>query len=102
MNLFLKIFLWFLAASAVMVGVVFFLNWTVSEPVVSRWQNSIRNQNNVYAQTIEQIYRSQGEAGIREFLERVRNVETVTEVIVVRRDGQLWLTDTADTSGYRN
>ncbi|HKP68244.1 MAG TPA: ATP-binding protein [Pyrinomonadaceae bacterium] len=102
MNLFLKIFLWFLAASALMVGVVVFLNWTVSEPVVSRWQNSIRNQNNVYAATMEQIYRSQGEVGIREFLERVQNVETVTKVIIVRRDGQVWLTEAVDLAGYRS
>ena len=103
MNLFLKIFLWFLAAIAVMVGVVLFLNWTVTtEPVVSRWQQSIRNQTNVYAATLEQIDRTQGEDGIREFLERVRNVETVTEVNLVRRDGQLWLSDAADVSGYSN
>ena len=101
MNLFLKIFLWFLAAIAVMVGVVVFLNWTVTtEPVVSRWQSSIRNQTNVYAATFDQIYRSQGEAGVKEFLDRIRNVETVTEVNVVRRDGQLWLTDSPDISGY--
>lgn len=104
MNLFLKIFLWFLAASAVMVGVVLFLNWTVTtEPVVSRWQTSIRNQTNVYAATIEQIYRTQGEDGVKEFLDRVQAVETVTEVNLVRRDGQLWLSDgDSDMSGYSN
>lgn len=101
MNLFLKIFLWFLFASGVMVGVVVFLNWTVSEPVVSRWQSNIRNQTNLYAATITQIYGAQGEAGVHEFLERVRDVETVTEVNVVRRDGQLWLSNPSDLSGYR-
>ena len=101
MNLFLKIFLWFLVASAVMVGVVMFLNWTVTtEPVVSRWQSSIRNSTNLYAATIVQIDGAQGEAGVREFLDRVRNVETVTEVNVVRRDGQLWLSDASDVSAY--
>ncbi|MEP6704599.1 MAG: hypothetical protein ABJB34_07320, partial [Acidobacteriota bacterium] len=66
MNLFLKIFLWFLVASAVMVSVVMFLNWTVTtEPVVSRWQSSVRNQTALYAATIEQIYRAQGETGVR-------------------------------------
>ena len=101
MNLFLKIFLWFLAASALMVGVVMFLNWTVNEPVVSRWQSSIRNQTNVYAATLEQIHRSQGDAGVQEFLDRIRNVETVTEVIIVRRQGQQWLTGATDLSSYR-
>jgi signal transduction histidine kinase len=101
-NLFLKIFLWFLVASAVMVGVVMFLNWTVTtEPVVSRWQSSIRNQTTLYAATIEQIYRSQGEAGVLEFLDRIRNVETVTQVNVVRSDGKLWLADADDVSNYQ-
>ena len=102
MNLFLKIFLWFLAASAVMVGVVMFLNWTVAEPVVSRWQQSIRNQTNVYADTSEQIHRLQGDAGVKEFYDRIRQVETVTEVIIVRRDGKLWFSDVEDVSNYQN
>lgn len=102
MTLFFKIFLWFLAAIAMMVGVVLFLNWTVSEPVVSRWQSSIRNQTNLYASTITQIYGAQGESGVGEFLDRVRDVETVTEVSLVRRDGKLWLSDATDVSNYRN
>src|SRR5687767_12573240 len=102
MNLFLKIFLWFLVASGVMVGVVLFLNWTVTtEPVVSRWQSSIRNQTNLYAATIAQIYSTQGEAGVREFLGRIRDVETVTEVNLVSRDGRLWISDAAEVSNYR-
>lgn len=101
MNLFLKIFLWFLVASAVMIGVVMFLNWTVSEPVASRWQSSIRNQTNLYAATITQIHGAQGDPGVEEFLTRVRDVETVTEVNIVRRDGRLWLSDSTDVSHYR-
>jgi two-component system sensor histidine kinase CpxA len=102
-NLFLKIFLWFLVASAVMVGVVVFLNWTVTtEPVVSRWQTSVREQTNLYAATITQIYSTQGEAGVREFLDRIRDVDTVTEVNLVRRDGRLWLADSNDVSNYKD
>lgn len=86
-----------------MVGAVMFLNWTVTtEPVVSRWQSSVRNQTNLYAATIVQIEGAQGEPGVREFLNRVRNVETVTEVNVVHRDGRLWLSDASDVSNYRN
>jgi signal transduction histidine kinase len=102
MNLFLKIFLWFLVASAVMVGVVVFLNWTVAEPVVSRWQNSVRAQTNLHAATIAQIHASQGEAGVREFLDRIRDVETVTQVNLVGRDGRLWLSDSNDVSPYKS
>jgi len=85
-----------------MVGIVVFLNWTVSEPVVSRWQSNIRNQTNLYAATITQIYGTQGEAGVREFLDRVRDVDTVTEVNLVRRDGKLWLADSNDVSTYQD
>lgn len=103
MNLFLKIFLWFLAAITLMVGVVLFLNWTVqTEPVVSRWQSSVRNQTNLYAATVAQIHDAQGETGVREFLARIREVETVTEVDLVRRDGRLWLSDAHDVSNNKN
>jgi two-component system sensor histidine kinase CpxA len=103
MNLFLKIFLWFLAAIALMVSVVMFLNWTVqTEPVVSRWQSSIRNQTNLYAATIAQIHGAQGETGVREFLDRIRAVETVTKVDLVRRDAQPWLSDTREVSNFKN
>jgi len=102
-NLFLKIFLWFLVASAVMVGVVVFLNWTVTtEPVVSRWQTSVREQTNLYAATIAQIYPTQGETGVQQFLVGIRDVDTVTEVNLVRRDGRLWLSDSNDVSVYKD
>lgn len=64
MNLFLKVFLWFLAAIALMVLVVIFLTWTTqTEPVVSRWQTSVINQTNIYAETARQIYENEGEDG---------------------------------------
>lgn len=85
-----------------MVGVVLFLNWTVTtEPVVSRWQTSVRNQTNLYAATIAQIHGAQGDAGVREFLDRIRDVETVTQVNLVRRDGAVWFSDASDVSNYR-
>ena len=102
MNLFLKIFLWFLVASGVMVGMVVFLNWTVAEPTVSRWQTSVRTQTNLYAETIEQVHRAQGEAGVREFLDRIRNVETVKEVTLVGHDGRTWLSESNDLASIKS
>ena len=68
MNLFLKIFLWFLAAVSLMIGIVIFINWTVqTEPVVSRWQVSVRNQMNIYAETAGQIYQNEGQTGLISF-----------------------------------
>ncbi|HMJ09437.1 MAG TPA: hypothetical protein VK468_10555, partial [Pyrinomonadaceae bacterium] len=87
MNLFLKIFLWFLAAITLMIGVVAFLNWSVqTAPVVSRWQNSVLNQMNVFAATAAQIQDNEGEKGLTSFLGLVRTAETVSEAKVVTRD----------------
>jgi len=94
MNLFFKIFLWFLAAIALMVGVVVFLNWTTqSEPAGSRWQGSVRNQMNVFAATAAQIYDSEGEPGLKKFLQTVEDVETVTHLEITDINGKLWMTE---------
>jgi hypothetical protein len=91
MNLFLKIFLWFLAAIVSMVGLVLFLNWTVqTEPVVSRWRISVRNQTNIYADTAAQIYDREGEYGYIQILDRIRTSETVSEVDVIGPNGKVW------------
>lgn len=102
MNLFLKIFLWFLAAIALMVGVVVFLNWTVqTEPVVSRWRISVRNQTNIYAATAAQIYANQGESGLNEFLNRVRKAEAIGEVNVIGENGRHWLSEGVNAETYQ-
>jgi two-component system sensor histidine kinase CpxA len=102
MNLFFKIFLWFLAAIALMVGVIVFLNWTVqTEPVVSRWQASVRNQMIVFAATAAQIHDNEGENGLKQFLEKVNAVETVTHLDIVGKDGKFLLTDGQTTGNYQ-
>lgn len=101
MNLFLKIFLWFLAALALMVGVMVFLNWTVqTEPVVSRWRISVRNQTNIFSATAAQIYAKQGEAGLNEFLERVRASESIGEVDLIGESGKAYLSQGIAADSY--
>jgi two-component system sensor histidine kinase CpxA len=103
MNLFLKIFLWFLAAVSLMIGIVVFINWTVqTEPVVSRWQLSVRNQMNIYAATAGQIYQNEGEPGLQQFLRRIRGAETISEVDLVAPDGTVWLGDGGQAGNYRD
>lgn len=103
MNLFLKIFLWFLAAIALMVGVVVFLNWTVqTEPVVSRWRISVRNQTNIYADTAAQIYAGEGEKGLVAFLDRIRKLETISEVDLIGENGKAWLSEGVEADSYRD
>lgn len=101
MNLFLKIFLWFLAAIAVMVGVVIFLNWTVqTEPVVSRWRLSVTSQMTIYANTAGQVLDNEGDAGLTQFLERIRRSDTIGEVDMVGPTGKAWLDADVDVSKY--
>ncbi|MGB7068259.1 MAG: ATP-binding protein [Pyrinomonadaceae bacterium] len=102
MNLFLKIFLWFLAAISLMTGVVLLLNWSVqTEPVVSRWRVSVRNQTTIYAETAGQIYESEGQKGLLKFLERIRTSETMSEVDVVGPHGQVWAPEGVNVENYR-
>lgn len=101
MNLFLKIFFWFLAAIALMVGVVIFLNWTVqTEPVVSRWQISVRNQMNIYSATAGQILENEGDGGLRRFLDQMRQADTVSEVDLIGPNDKLWLEDGVDPASF--
>src|SRR5688572_31251615 len=101
MNLFVKIFLWFLAALALMVGVMVFLNWTVqTEPVVSRWRISVRNQTNIFGATAAQIYANQGEAGLNEFLQRIRSSESIGEVDLIGEKGKAYLSEGIAADSY--
>lgn len=103
MNLFFKIFLWFLAAIALMIGVMLFLNWTVqTEPMVSRWRISVRHQTITYAETAAQIHSSQAEAGLNEFLERLRRAENIGEVDLIGEKGQLYLSQGVNAENYKD
>lgn len=101
MNLFFKIFLWFLAAIALMVGVVVFLNWTVQpEPVVSRWQNSVRNQMNIFAETAAQIDDNEGDEALKLFIDRIGTADTVSDADVVFADGRSLFSGRAAPEAY--
>lgn len=91
MKVFVKIFLWFLAAIALMVGVIIFVTRTFqTDPLFSRLQRSARNQMQVYAGTATQIAASEGESGLRTYLARVADVDPPRDVNLVAADGKLW------------
>lgn len=91
MKLFVKIFLWFLAAIALMVGVTIFVTRTFqTEPMESRWQRSTRNQMTIYAGTATQIVNGEDEQGLRTFLTRLRDLEPPRGVVLVGEDGRSW------------
>jgi two-component system sensor histidine kinase CpxA len=102
MNLFFKIFLWFLAAIGLMIGVVVFLNWTVqTEPVVSRWRMSVTNQTTIWAETAAQIYAAEGEPGLIKFLNRIRRPENISEVDLIGVNGKAWMAEGINPDNYR-
>lgn len=94
MKLFLKIFLWFLAAVSLMVVVLMFVTRTFqTEPMVSRFERSTRNQLTVYGGTASQIVNAEGEDGLRKFLTRLKDLEPPRQVSLVMNDGKVFYGD---------
>lgn len=103
MKLFVKIFLWFLAAIALMFGVIVFVTRTFqTDPMNSRFQRSTRNQMIVYAGTATQIAGGEGEEGLRKFLTRLRDLEPPREVDLVAEDGSVWFGEDADIADSKD
>jgi signal transduction histidine kinase len=94
MKLFVKIFLWFLAAIALMVGVIIFVTRTFqTAPMESRWQRATRNQMQIYGGTATQIVAGEGESGLRTYLARLRDVDPPRDVALVDGQGKVWFGD---------
>lgn len=97
MKLFVKIFLWFLVAVALMVGTIIFVTRTFqTEPMVNRWERSTRNQLLVFSGTATQIVAAEGEAGLRTYLTRLRDIEPPREVDLVGSDDSIWFGDQSE------
>ncbi len=91
MKLFLKIFLWFLAAVAVSNAVIYFVTRTFqTEPLISRFQRSTRNQMNIYGGTATQIARAEGTEGLNTYLTRLQGQDSTRKVVLVGGDGKVW------------
>ena len=100
MKLFVKIFLWFLAAIALMVGVIIFVTRTFqTQPMVSRFERSTRNQLTVYSGTATQIVNAEGEAGLKQFLGRLRDLDPPRQVSLVAANGSTWFGEPNDSPG---
>jgi len=87
MKLFVKIFLWFLAATALMWGVIIFVTRTFqTEPMFSRWQRSARNQLLFYGGTAEQVSAMGGKAELDRLLARLEDNTAIKEVKLIGND----------------
>jgi len=83
-----------------MVGVIIFVTRTFqTEPMVSRFERSTRNQLTVYGGTASQIAGAEGEPGLRTFLARLKDLEPPRQVSLVGADGSLWYGDPVDVPG---
>ncbi|MFM9903895.1 MAG: ATP-binding protein [Pyrinomonadaceae bacterium] len=101
MKLFLKIFLWYLAALALMIGVIIFVTRTFqTDPMFSRWQRSAQSQLTFWSKTSAQIGNKNGDADLREFLGRLQETRSIREIKVVGPDGKLWFGDEADLNDF--
>jgi signal transduction histidine kinase len=90
MKLFLKIFLWFTLATALNFMVIIFITRTFqTEPMFSRWQRSATNQLVFYGATAEQIYASSGQAGLMQYMSRLKDNATIQDVDLLDADGNL-------------
>lgn len=97
MKLFVKIFLWFLAAVGLMIAVMMFVTRTFqTEPMTSRFERNTKNQLTVYGGTATQIVNAEGEAGLRTFLNRLKDLEPPRQVSLVSSDGNVWSGDAVD------
>ncbi len=89
MSLFLKIFLWFWLAMALIVGALTLVTRTFqTEPIVRQWQVVVGETMNVHSQTAAQIYDAEGKAGLETFLKRLENSERINAVGLFRQNGE--------------
>ena len=81
MSLFLKIFLWFWLAIALVVTVLTVVNWsTQSEPLVRQWQIFVGEQVSTSSATAMQIYENEGQKGLEQYLNRLADMDRVNSI----------------------
>jgi signal transduction histidine kinase len=94
MSLFWKIFLWFLLAVTLIVGVSLAVSFsTQSEPFAERWKGIITNTLTVYTETAKQIYDSEGEKGVDKFLQTIKNASNYRDVCITNDKNKPCFTD---------
>lgn len=90
MSLFLKIFLWFWLAMALVVGAFALVSWVMqAEPMRRQWQSIVSDTINVHAQTAAQIYEGEGESGVETFLHRINGSERIVGVAFYQNEQQV-------------
>lgn len=90
MSLFLKIFLWFWLAMALIVGAVLLVNWsTSSEPLARQWQTFVGESVSLNADTSVQIYEAEGLEGLKKYFDRLEQRRRISKVSFFDVNGKL-------------
>lgn len=81
MSLFLKIFLWFWLAIALIVAAIMVVNWsTQTEPLTRQWQTFVGEAVLMNSQTALQIYEKEERQGLEIYLSRIGSSERVSGI----------------------
>lgn len=81
MSLFLKIFLWFWLAMALIVGALLLVTWsTSSEPLAHQWQTFVGESINSNSATAVQIYENEGIEGLQEYFGRQKSKRRINSI----------------------
>ncbi|MEZ5344570.1 MAG: ATP-binding protein [Pyrinomonadaceae bacterium] len=90
MSLFLKIFLWFWLAMALIVGALVIVNWsTSSEPLTRQWQSFVGESINLNSATAVQIYENEGIEGLQEYFFRQKSKRRINSIGFFDKDRKL-------------
>lgn len=102
MSLFLKIFLWFWLAIALLIGVFSFVSWsTQNEPFVRQVRNIISDGVSIQVQTAGQIYQNEGKKGLDEYLARLKTSDRVSAIAFYDQNRQKISGDEIPASGMK-
>ncbi len=102
MSLFLKIFLWFWLAIALLIGVFSFVSWTTqNEPLLRQRRILLAESFNFQALTAGQIYQNEGKDGLDEYLNRFKSTERVSAIAFYDRNRQLISGDELPPNGFK-
>lgn len=81
MSLFLKIFLWFWLAMALIIGAITLVNWSTSSgPLAQQWRVFVGEAITVDSQTSVQIYENEGIDGLEEYFTRQRTRRRINSI----------------------
>lgn len=89
MSLFLKIFLWFWLATAMVIAALTLATWTTqTEPLIRQWQANATEATIFQVGTAVQIFDAEGKKGLDEYLKRLQDSQKFLSVGLFTENGE--------------